>query len=1093
MLNGYFQQANQLVRQENFEQAIELYKKAIAQNPNIYLYYHNLAEILGKIGKLDRAVEAYQKAIELKPSAAWSNFYLSQILERQNKSKDAIAYYKKAIEINPSLIEVKQQLDNLLSNNDFPEHLLLRSQGKIRKFHNKHKGQRCVIIGNGSSLNQMDLSFLKHEICFGLNKIYLGFERFNFVPNYYVAVNELVIKQSVEAINKITCPKFISNRGIPYFKTYKDDLIFMKTYPYSGDMFSKSPDLAVNEGCTVTYVAMQLAYYMGFNELILIGVDHHFKTQGKPHQEIVSEENDPNHFDPNYFGKGISWNLPDLPNSEKHYKIAKTVFEESGRRIIDATLNGYCQIFTKRDYREIFKEYFAKSQDKTQAKKDLPTITNETTKRIEPETFTPHKEATISKNISNELESSSSYISLPPENIPKEDRQQAIDSYLSILYQQPNLVQVRQKLFNLLSWELKEKDNSLDIKTYAIAAIEQDLINKHPQPYSPLLPSQKKSSEEKNESLEKVLKLYNESWITLYAHKFRNLKHKYKDKNRVFIVNNLNNIDRYNLETLKNEITIFVDSAIESNNLIKDFQPTFYVSENKEYLENKGSIINSCSELTTKLFPISLSYCINLDDNTIFFDDRLAYSYPDYRYFSSDCSLCTYTGVHSIFSALQIAHYLGFKDICLLGFEEEDLQDICVTQTNNYELFQNLTRFFQVNKINVYYDHQSYKFLHPKVLVIDMTPIGHLSATGQVKKKLFAEFPQENILQIEEIFLNKLSLFSLDENNNYQISQQDDSDLKPTQILEICKKFDPDVIYYRPLADRPKLHNFACRLIKEFKIPVVTHIMDDWPFRLKHTDEKAYLFFDTSLRKLFQESAARLSICEAMSQCYEQRYNLDFIPIHNCVNLSDFNYTKSQKQAGNFVIRYIGGIANDMNFLSLGDFIEAINNLPQELSVKLEIYTMKHWLDKAKNAFSKFPCVSINLSNFTDEEYRKLLCNSDALLIAYNFDQKSINYTKYSLANKLPECLASGSPVVIYGSPEVATVGLMKDSDAVKTITERNLEKIKTVIRELVTNSELCQQLGIKGRQFAQQNFNAQQIQQKFYQILHQAALSKSV
>jgi hypothetical protein len=205
----------------------------------------------------------------------------------------------------------------------------------------------------------MDLSFLRHEICFGMNKIYLGFERWNFSPTYYVAVNEFAIEQSIDEIRQMSCPKFIGNRGISSFNP-TDDIIFMKTFPPPGEAFSKRPDMGLEEGATVTYVAMQLAYYMGFSEVVLIGVDHHFVTQGTPHKTVVSEGDDPNHFDPSYFGQGLKWQLPDLEGSEKSYRIAKQVFEESGRRIIDATVNGRCQVFPKEDYRSVFKESLSK-------------------------------------------------------------------------------------------------------------------------------------------------------------------------------------------------------------------------------------------------------------------------------------------------------------------------------------------------------------------------------------------------------------------------------------------------------------------------------------------------------------------------------------------------------------------------------------------------------------------------------------------------------------------------------------------------------------------------------------------------------------
>lgn len=233
------------------------------------------------------------------------------------------------------------------------EEILKKSSEKIVQFKDKHKGQRCIIIGNGPSLNKMDLSFLKNEVCFGLNKIYLGFEKWNFVPTYYVAVNSLVLEQNAEEIQKIPGTKFISNRGIPHIKP-QEDIIFVKTQPNIKKDFSINPTQGLQEGNTVTYVAMQLAYYMGFKTVILIGLDHHFATKGEPHLEITSKGEDLNHFHPNYFGKGVKWHLPDLKGSEKFYKIAYANYWLDGRQIIDATLDGNCTIFPKENYKNIF-------------------------------------------------------------------------------------------------------------------------------------------------------------------------------------------------------------------------------------------------------------------------------------------------------------------------------------------------------------------------------------------------------------------------------------------------------------------------------------------------------------------------------------------------------------------------------------------------------------------------------------------------------------------------------------------------------------------------------------------------------------------
>jgi len=221
----------------------------------------------------------------------------------------------------------------------------------MRRFKNVHEGQRCVIVGNGPSLKNMDLRFLSDEIAFGLNRIYLLDSPGERIFDYFVSVNQLVLEQFSQEIEEINCPKFLSFRAHDHFPSQTNTMFFR---PTGGWSFSDDITRGITEGYTVTYVAIQIAYYMGFSEVILIGVDHFFETKGPANLEIVMDEQDNNHFSPDYFPKGARWQLPDLDNSEISYRIAKAIFETSGRRILDATLGGHLDVFPKVDYREYF-------------------------------------------------------------------------------------------------------------------------------------------------------------------------------------------------------------------------------------------------------------------------------------------------------------------------------------------------------------------------------------------------------------------------------------------------------------------------------------------------------------------------------------------------------------------------------------------------------------------------------------------------------------------------------------------------------------------------------------------------------------------
>lgn len=225
------------------------------------------------------------------------------------------------------------------------------SRARLRPFRNKHLGQRCFILGNGPSLKQMNLGSLKNEYTFGLNRIYLAFDWLGFIPSYYVAVNSLVMEQCAEDINSVPTTRFLSWQNRHRMMT-TTNAIYLRSKPYPH--FSTEIVNGVWEGATVTYVAMQLAHYMGFSKVIIVGVDHSFATKGEPHKEVTSLGDDPDHFAPEYFGKGFRWHLPDLERSEIAYRMALAQFSKSGREIVDATLHGNLQVFPKVDFDSLF-------------------------------------------------------------------------------------------------------------------------------------------------------------------------------------------------------------------------------------------------------------------------------------------------------------------------------------------------------------------------------------------------------------------------------------------------------------------------------------------------------------------------------------------------------------------------------------------------------------------------------------------------------------------------------------------------------------------------------------------------------------------
>src|SRR5512141_2980781 len=168
-----------------------------------------------------------------------------------------------------------------------------QSLARLAELKDIHKGKRAFIIGNGPSLKQTDLTMLKDEITFGLNRIYLMFPQLGFSTTYFVSVNDLVIEQCAADITALPMPKFLSWRSHRFFPHGPAPATFLYT-TYDNPAFARDVRGRVWESATVTYVALQLAYHMGFEQVILVGVDHSGSVPGKANSTVVLKGDDPN-------------------------------------------------------------------------------------------------------------------------------------------------------------------------------------------------------------------------------------------------------------------------------------------------------------------------------------------------------------------------------------------------------------------------------------------------------------------------------------------------------------------------------------------------------------------------------------------------------------------------------------------------------------------------------------------------------------------------------------------------------------------------------------------------------------------------------
>jgi len=227
------------------------------------------------------------------------------------------------------------------------------SREKLLKYKNKYEGERCFVIANGPSLKKTDLSKLSDEYCIIMNRFYENIDSLN-KDKVFLAVMDykIQIKQFFADLNKVDIPFFANWEGRNLL-IERDNLAYL--FASFKPQFSMDPTQSIWGGHSVTYTCLQLAFWMGFKEVILIGKDHSYKEQGRPGETIVSDGKEDNHFKTGYYKEGMKWKIPDYKGEELAYSMARTAFEQSGRSIKDATIGGQLDIFQKVDYNSLFK------------------------------------------------------------------------------------------------------------------------------------------------------------------------------------------------------------------------------------------------------------------------------------------------------------------------------------------------------------------------------------------------------------------------------------------------------------------------------------------------------------------------------------------------------------------------------------------------------------------------------------------------------------------------------------------------------------------------------------------------------------------
>ncbi len=180
----------------------------------------------------------------------------------------------------------------LLMLKKYPE--LGRSIKNNRKFKNIHQKERCFILGNAPSLRTVDLELLADEFVFSVNYFTEldGFEKagtnvhlwtdprfFELWEDPCLEVTRRRFKKNYHQISELKPVCFVPSGAFPYIKKHRLDQLLDIHYLLVSKTFTECGINRINlcggvYGCTtVVQFAIQVAAYMGFQEIYLLGCD----------------------------------------------------------------------------------------------------------------------------------------------------------------------------------------------------------------------------------------------------------------------------------------------------------------------------------------------------------------------------------------------------------------------------------------------------------------------------------------------------------------------------------------------------------------------------------------------------------------------------------------------------------------------------------------------------------------------------------------------------------------------------------------------------------------------------------------------------
>ena len=219
---------------------------------------------------------------------------------------------------------------------------------ELKRYKEIHNGERCFILATGPSLTLEDVSKLRDEITFGMNSICFLFNKLGWETTYYGIQDPYVFAKLKPELIKMKKPQLFIGDGLSKADRQElqhiplpiDYMNHSHTYKKLTAKFTDNIYKCVYDGYTITYTLIQLAAYMGFKKIYLLGNDCTYASDPKKQHFMDYGHSDPAAVDAT---RRILF----------AYEEAKRYSDAHGFTIYNATRGGALEIFQRVNLDEV--------------------------------------------------------------------------------------------------------------------------------------------------------------------------------------------------------------------------------------------------------------------------------------------------------------------------------------------------------------------------------------------------------------------------------------------------------------------------------------------------------------------------------------------------------------------------------------------------------------------------------------------------------------------------------------------------------------------------------------------------------------------